>query len=328
MPHTVIPMTRRAPFDLYIASCKEDGGIYQYRICECEKPKLIGFTPMDRPMYMTIANEKMYALLRAPFENAESGLITYDIDTEGRLQNPTKFLSTKGEVACHLTIDGEDVYAVNYISGSVIKMPDRLVTHSGKGIHTERQTSPHTHFVYPTPDGKYLCVTDLGVDKIFIYHKDLTLKSTVNLPSGHGPRHLAFHENGTHVFCANELESTVSILEYKSGSLKLVDTVSVLPKDFHGTSTTAAIRSVGNTVYVSNRGHDSVSVLDFLNDHLALRKTISTHGQSPRDFLIYHDLIIAANERSDEVALISIEKERAVGKIKVKSPVCVTVKLL
>ena len=325
MPHTVIPMTRKAPFDLYVASCEKDGGIYQYRISEREMPQLIGFTPMDRPMYMTVANKKMYVLLRAPFGNAESGLITYDIDTDGRLQNPTQILSTKGEVACHLTVDGEDVYAVNYISGSVIKMPDRLVTHSGKSVHPERQTSPHTHFVSSTPDGKYLCVTDLGVDKIFIYHKDLTLKSTVNLPSGHGPRHLAFHEDGTHVLCANELESTVSLLEYKNGILKLLDTVSVLPNDFHGKSTAAAIRCVGNTVYVSNRGHDSITVLDFLDGHVVFNKTISTQGASPRDFLIYHDLLIAANECSDEVTLVFIDQEHLVKKIAIKSPVCVTV---
>jgi 6-phosphogluconolactonase (cycloisomerase 2 family) len=98
-----------------------------------------------------------------------------------------------------------------------------------------------------------------------------------------------------------------------------------LPKDFHGKSTTAAIRCVGNTVYVSNRGHDSISVLYFSNGHLALNKTISTYGASPRDFLIYHDLIISANERSDEVTLVFTDKKHLVKKIAIKSPVCVTV---
>ena len=318
-------MTRKAPFDLYIASCEKDGGIYQYRIFEREKPKLIGFTPMDRPMYMTMANGKMYTLLRAPSPNAESGLIAYDIGPDGRLRNPSKTLSTQGEVACHLTVDGEDVYAVNYISGSVIKMPDRLVTHTGKGIHPLRQAAPHTHFISPTPDGAYLFVTDLGVDKIFVYRKDLTLLSTVCIPSGHGPRHLAFHEDGAHVFCANELASTVSLLEYKSGTLSLIDTVSVLPEEFHGENTVAAIRCVGNRVYVSNRGHDSVSVLDFSDGCLKFHKTIPTHGQSPRDFMIYDNLLIATNERSHAVTLISLENESTVGKIEVKSPVCLAI---
>ena len=318
-------LTHKAPFDLYIASCEKDGGIYQYRISEQKEPMLIDFTPLDRPMYMTVANEKMYILLRAPFECKESGLVIYDIVENGHLQNPTEIRSTKGEVACHLTVDGADVYAVNYVSGSVIKFPDRLVTHAGKGVHAERQTSPHTHFVSLAPDGEYLFVTDLGVDKIFIYHKDLTLASTVNIPSGHGPRHLAFHEDGTHIFCANELESTISLLNYKNGVMELVDTVSVLPEDFNGQSTVAAIRCVGNTVYVSNRGHDSISVLNFFRNHLALNKTIPTLGHSPRDFLIYEDLIIAANEHSDEVVLISIKNEQTLGKIKVRAPICLTV---
>lgn len=322
---TVIQMIPKVPFDLYVASCEKDGGIYQYRISDQEKPRLIGFTPMDRPMYMTVANGKMYVLLRAPFENGESGLISYDIDTEGRLQNPSKILSTKGEVACHLTVDGEDIYAVNYISGSVIKLPDRLVTHTGKSVHAERQTSPHTHFVSPAPDGEYLFVTDLGVDKIFIYHKDLTLASTVNIPSGHGPRHLAFHEDGTHVFCANELKSTVSLLKYKNGTMELIETVSALPKSFKGQSTAAAIQCVGDTVYISNRGHDSISVLTFSDNGLTLNKTIPSLGRSPRAFLICEDLIISANERSDEVTLISFKNEHTIGKIKVRTPVCLTV---
>jgi len=274
-------------------------------------------------MYMTIANGKMYVLLRAPFENAESGLIAYDIGTDGHLQDPSAVLSTKGEVACHLTADGEDLYAVNYISGSVIKMPDRLVTHSGKSIHAERQASPHTHFVSLTPDGQYLCVTDLGVDQIFIYHKDMTLVSSVHIPAGHGPRHLAFHEDGIHVFCANELASTVSLLEYTDGTLRLVDTVPALPENFNGESTAAAIRCVGNKVYVSNRGHDSISVLELSKGHLELKKTIPTQGQSPRDFLIHRDCIIAANEQSDVVTLISLDEERLVEKIDIKSPLCV-----
>ena len=324
MQHMVIQMTHRVPFDLYIASHEKEGGVYQYRITDPKDPELICFTPMDRPMYMTVAKEKMYILLRAPFGCSESGLVFYHMDEQGVLHDPSETVSTKGEVACHLSANGADVYAVNYISGSVIKMPDRIVTHSGKGIHPERQTLPHTHFVSPSPDGRYILVTDLGTDKIYIYRKDLTLVSTVDIPSGHGPRHLAFHEDKTHVFCVNELKSTVSLLHYKAGTLRLLDTVPVLPKIFDGESTAAAIRCVNNRVFVSNRGHDSIAILEYADDGLTLRKFVSTHGRSPRDFVVYQDLIVVANEQSDKVTLISANTGQLLGEVDVKSPICVT----
>ena len=322
---TVIPMTHKARCNLYIASCDSQGGIYQYRLSEGMPPQKIGFTPMDRPMYMTVADQKMYTLLRAPFENGESGLAIHDMNGEGMLENPAEAVSTKGEVACHLAVDSGAVYVVNYISGSIARLPGRLAIHSGRSVHPTRQSSAHTHFVAVTPDQKYVCVTDLGMDKIFLYHKDLTLMNTVELPLGHGARHLAFHGSGRYVFCANELASTVSMLKYHDGEMELLETVSVLPCDYDGESTVAAIRCEGNTVYVSNRGHDSVSVLELTEEGLLLKGHIPTFGKSPRDFWISGDLLITANELSDQVALISLSKKSMIERIDVKRPVFVIV---
>lgn len=274
-------------------------------------------------MHMIISGGKMHILLRAPFESGESGLVTYDIAEDGTLVNPSPIISTMGEVACHLTADGGDVYAVNYISGSVFKAPDILAVHEGSSVHPTRQTSPHTHFVSLTPDGEYIFVTDLGIERIFVYRKDLSVRSIVAMPAGHGPRHLAFHADSRHVFCANELASTVSLLEYHSGELVLVDTVNALPEDFRGISTAAAIRCVGDRVYVSNRGHDSVSVLDFSGTALTLRETIPTYGKGPRDFVIVGDRIIAANEAWDVVCVVSIADGTLTSKLDVPSPICV-----
>lgn len=324
--NSVKPSGENAPFLLYVASCTEDGGIFEYRVTETGRAEEVGFTPMDRPMYMAIANGRMHILLRAPFdEGRESGLVVCDMDREGHLRMPTAPVSTQGEVACHLAVVGDDVYAVNYISGSVFGMPDRLAVHRGSGVHPTRQTSPHTHFVSPTSDGRFLAVTDLGIDRIYIYRKDLTLASTVALPVGHGPRHLAFHEDGEHVFCVNELASTVSLLSYRDGRMTLLHTVSALPAGFSGESTAAAIRCVGDAVYVSNRGHDSVTELGFSGDRLTFRRTISVYGESPRDFIVHGGLIISANERSDEVTLVALDSGALVSRIPVKAPICVAV---
>lgn len=282
----------------------------------------VGFTPMDRPMYMTISEGKMYILLRAPFSDETSGLISYDISAEGTLTNPSGILSTRGVVACHLCADHQQIYAVNYISGSVIRFPERLKVHSGNSIHPTRQTSPHTHFIGLAPDQKHLLVTDLGTDQIVVYDKELNKISVVSLPIGHGPRHLVCHADGVHVFCVNELASTVSVLRYENSKLLLLDTVSALPEGYTGESTAAAIRCIGNQVYTSNRGHDSVSIFTFRQERLFLKDIIPTHGGSPRDFIITGQYVLAANETDNSICMLSLEEPERYRKYVCSHPIC------
>ncbi len=312
--------------NLYIASCDIDGGIYRYTENESGKFEFSELTKMDRPMYMITEGDRMHVILRDPYEKKESGLVSYDINADGSLSNPTEIASTRGEVACHLASDEGNIYCVNYLSGSVTKMPDTVATHEGKGVHPTRQDMAHTHFVCLSPDKKYIFVVDLGIDKIFVYNKELTIKSVTDMPSGHGPRHLAFHKDNETVFCVNELASTVSILKYTDGKLTLIDTVNALPDDFDGESTAAAIRCIDDTVYVSHRGHDSVSVLKYNGKTLALEKTISVYGNGPRDFIIYNDTIISTNEQSDNITVISLENGNLLNEFKAKDPLCVLVR--
>lgn len=318
--------------NIYIASCVKGGGIYHYTLSEnnvldfCEK------TTLDEPMYMIIRNEKMYILLRQPDEKTNfSGELSIDIDGTGKLFAPSRIISTKGVVACHLEVSDDNIYAVNYVSGSVIKLPDTLVTHSGHGLHKVRQAAPHTHFVHASPDGKYILVTDLGLDKIFVYDKDLKLVSEVSIPSGHGPRHLAFSSDGKIVYCVNELGSSVSILSYSDGKLNLKNTISALPKDFSGDNISAAIRIKDNYLYVSNRGHNSISVFEIKDSYnIVLKECVDCGGNSPRDFNIIDDVLICTNEKSDNVTVFKlnnyIPEIISESELNIPSPLCVAYK--
>lgn len=318
--------------NIYIASCVKGGGIYHYTLSEnnvldfCEK------TTLDEPMYMIIRNEKMYILLRQPDEKTNfSGELSIDIDSTGKLFAPSRIISTKGVVACHLEVSDDNIYAVNYVSGSVIKLPDTLVTHSGHGLHKVRQAAPHTHFVHASPDGKYILVTDLGLDKIFVYDKDLKLVSEVSVPSGHGPRHLAFSSDGKIVYCVNELGSSVSIFSYSDGKLNLKNTISALPKDFSGDNISAAIRIKDNYLYVSNRGHNSISVFEIKDSYnIVLKECVDCGGNSPRDFNIIDDVLICTNEKSDNVTVFKlnnyIPEIISESELNIPSPLCVAYK--
>ena len=323
----VIRMIHRQHYNIYIASCDEAGGIYHYQMREDGQMKKIGYVHMDRPMYMIIHNKKMYILLRSPFKtNKESGLVVYDIDDNGRLTNPSEIVSTKGEVACHLAVDGEKVYCVNYISGNIISLPDAVLkVHKGKGTDPKRQETPHTHYVGITPDNGYICVADLGLDSIFFYDKNLNFVSRAKVPEGHGARHLVFSDDGKTCFCVNELASTVSAFEYHNGTMEHIVTTRALPEDFAGESTASAIRFENGKVYVSNRGHNSISTLEYKRDgQLTLLKSDACGGDGPRDFDFVGGYIVVTNEKSDSVAILKKQSMELIGVEKdVISPVCV-----
>ena len=82
-------------YDVYVASCTPTGGIYHYRM-EDNAVTLADITRMDRPMYMVTENDKMYIVLRAPFNNRESGVVTYEIDDTGKLTAPFPNTVNKG----------------------------------------------------------------------------------------------------------------------------------------------------------------------------------------------------------------------------------------
>ena len=307
---------------IYIASYREDGGIYRFRMDDAGRLERRGFTPISYPSYMAYDGGKLYVAIRKAFTTGESGILSFDVSESGELTNPTEPVSTMGVGACHLFADNGEVFAANYTSGSVIKLPESLSVHYGSSIDPERQEAAHTHCVCPTPDGKYVAVCDLGLDKVFLYDRNMKKRSEVKIPDGHGPRHIAFHESGKYAFVANELESTVSALEYDGEGLKLLTTVSALPSGYSEVSYAAAIRVNGDKVFVSNRGHDSISVLSFTGGNLELTETVSSYGAWPRDFIICDGYFISANEHGNSVAVIS-EGGELVCKEEVDTPLAV-----
>jgi 6-phosphogluconolactonase len=154
------------------------------------------------------------------------------------------------------------------------------------------------------------------------YQLDLERKKLIpndppyyEMRAGCGPRHIRFHPNGRLAYVINELESSITALDYDSvgGSFSLIETVSTLPEDFQGESTCAelCIAPKGNYLYGSNRGHDSLAIfaIDEATGRLSLVAHQSTHGKTPRNFTIDPSgtFLLVANQDSDNIVTFRIE---------------------
>lgn len=308
---------------VYVASCDPQGGIAHYHMTSSGTLSIVDMTPMENPKYMVIANGKMYIVLGGL---EESHLAVYALDENGMLGERLSYDSTQGTEACHLLVNGNTVYCANYFSGSIIKMPDRLIRHIGKGVHPTRQDMAHAHYVGLTPDGKYVLAVDLGVDTIFQYDLDLCLVAKTKLPDGHGPRHLVFSDDGKTCFVVNELISSVTVCSYENERLTVQDTVSTLPDGYTDVSYGSAIRCRGDKIYASNRGHNSIAVMGFADKKLTLESLFDCGGDFPRDFDLIDDILVCTNQKSDDVCVFRQTKDDGyvlTDKVSLKTPICV-----
>ncbi len=110
------------------------------------------------------------------------------------------------------------------------------------------------------------------------------------LPSeaGVGPRHIAFSPSGSYAYIVNEYDDSVSSHSVASdGTLTRFETVSILPNGVDGSQNSSAdihVSPDGLHVYASNRGHDSIAVLDVAGDgSLTLVDNVATEA-TPREF--------------------------------------------
>lgn len=294
---------------IYLASCQKDGGIYTCSLNSSGELCQQSFFPADSPMYLARDGENLWALLLAPDgKEGCSGLMRYHIRPDGSLCDPVDCGSTGGVEACHLLAEDGQIWCVNYDSGSVLRFPDKLVQHTGHSSHPRQQTA-HPHFVGHLPGTDLLCVCDLGEDAVVVYDRQLNPVSRVQLPAESGPRHLAFSADGKTVYCLCELASRLVVLSHHGeGKLTIESAVSTLPQDFCGENIAAAVRLSKDEkfLYASNRGHDSIAAFRVDGTSLTRVGIVSCEGEVPRDFNLYGEFLLCANEASDSVTSFHI----------------------
>lgn len=256
-------------------------------------------------------------------------------------------VSSGGDGPCHLSTDGRHLVVAHYGSGSADafhldpdgRITDRCSTHQhhGGGPHW-RQDRPHAHAAVLDPRDGSLWVVDLGTDRIVRYEPGeagYRPSAEIVLTPGSGPRHLAFHPDGTVAFVVCELDNTVVVVDVTTDGPTLRATVSTLPDtlpdDDPCDSLAAAIvvHPAGDRVYASNRGHDSIAAFAYRDGSLTPLGHVPSGGAGPRDIAVdaSGSLLLAANQHTGEIAGFDVSSPglpHPLGVLaRVEAPTCV-----
>ncbi|RMF90732.1 MAG: lactonase family protein [Planctomycetota bacterium] len=263
---------------------------------------------------------------------------------------------TGGAGPCHVSVDatGRVAFVANYGGGSVaaypvlkdgrLGAPGSVIQHEGSSVHP-RQTKPHAHQIFPSPDNRIVLVPDLGLDKVLRY--TFTPDGVLNrasvpayaIPPGSGPRHAVWNARGDRLYVLNELNSTVTVFAVQpDGKATRLQHVSALPDDFDGENTAAEIvlHPTGRFLYTSNRGHDSIAVFRVADDgRITIAGHVPSGGRTPRNIAVDPTgrLLLSANQNSDNIVLYRIDPNSGmpspVGReLTVGKPVCLVFRSL
>ena len=246
-------------------------------------------------------------VLYATGEGREGRVLGFRLLGDGRAE-PINAESSGGGGPCHLAVEpsGRLLLAANYGSGSVASLPIRpdgsleapsaVIRHQGSGPDERRQKAPHAHGVHLSAPG-LVYVPDLGADRIFIHRVDSgagrvlpDAAPAAAAAPGAGPRHLDFHPSGRFAYVCNELDLTVTAYQVDpaTGSLGALHSLPTLPAGAPrpGASTAEIlVHPSGASLYVSNRGHNSIAVFAVGSDgRLALLQHQLGVPAKPRGF--------------------------------------------
>ena len=268
------------------------------------------YRELNDPIYVILSNDRKTLYAVGSDEMGKGMAASYHVEGDGLTMISRKH--TDGRAACHLTLSPDErfLYVANYLSGSVSVLPVekgmlgesiQVVQHEGSGPHPTRQEMAHTHQCVFRPDTRELFVCDLGMDQIVVYEQCtvdgiLVRKSTIPMPCGMGPRHLVFAARDS-FYVTGELDNMVRHYVCENDCWMMVGECSTLPKDFTGDSLSAAIRLCNDKLYISNRGHDSLCIID-LDSAANMRNVswISSGGLYPRDFVTLGQGILFAHQ--------------------------------
>lgn len=321
---------------------------------------LIGtYNPFWGHTYIAESNGKIYVLrslaegsslcvFAQPKPQGEDSLSIVTLDA---LEEKLIEVTTPGKHSCHITLLKHQAVLADYTSGtlSLFELDEegipqsnpQIISFEGSGTHPTRQTSPHIHSSWLSPDGKMLVVADLGCDALYRFKVAdgrvvTTTMERIDLPSGCGPRHCAFSPQGDILYIVTELSDEV--LVYRTADFSLLNRYTVHSENPEGGG---HIVLNGEYLYISMRvsssagagrchTKDGIAIFKRLENGELIHLGYQPTGGHPRHFAITKngDKLIVACRDDNRVEVYELDKAsgligECVGTVTTPAPVYV-----
>lgn len=274
----------------------------------------------------------------------DDGLAVFQIQEDGDLKLIHK-IRIDGMRGCYITVDATGKYlaVAGYHDGKVTLIhtyaDGRLgaildgVYHEGTGSVAERNFRPRVSCVKFTPDNKYLCAVDNGIDQIKIYQitklGKLRLIDILRLKRESGPWRMRFSNDGRFAYVIYQLDNCVDVFTYQDTDngpvfekIQTVMTPSDNVDELHDVSAGISMTLDGSYLFTSTAGDDTIAMFSVDKETGLLTKEFSlpVSGEYPKDIALFPDgkHIACANHESDSITTFAIDYEKKIMTMKGK----------
>lgn len=282
--------------------------------------------------YITMSKNGKYL-----YSIEDEGVAVFAVDANGDLTRINS-IDIDGMRGCFLSTDATGKYLAvsGYHDGKVTLIAtnpdgslDRVldgVYHRGIGSVAERNFRPHVNCVRPTPDNKYLCAVDNGIDQVKIYkirkpQNKLKLVDILRCQRESGPRMIRFSSDGKLAYVLHELSNEIHVYSYDGTGknpqfelLQKVDTLSDELDKMHDAACAIAMAPDGKHLFCSTAGDNSVAMYAVDQEtHLLDKKfALPISGEYPKDLAIFPDSrhIAVANHESNTITTFAVDYEK------------------
>ena len=288
--------------------------------------------PINNPSYIKKSHDGKYL-----YSIADEGVRSYKILPDGDLEEMNS-MSIQGMRGCYLSTDKDDKYlfvggwhdgkvTVMRLNedGTVGEMADE-VFHKGIGSVAERNFMPHVNSVNITPDEKYLCAVDSGIDQVKIYKFDyrtgkIKLVDILRCQRESGPRLIKFSPDGKYAYLNFELNNTIQVFRYdgsgKNPVFELLQTETTLASQHdreHDATSGMCLSPDGSYVFCSTAGEDTVAMYKRDEETGLLEKQfiLPISGSYPKDLDVFPDgkHLAVVNHESNSITTFTIDYEK------------------
>lgn len=358
---TLITFAQDNNLMMYIGTYTEGGnsnGIYTYRFNQENGTfELLSSATAANPSFVTLSpdGKRLYAV--SEYNDGRQGAYSFDVsEDKAQLSHPV-FLPTATKEAlpragadpCHIVADDKYVITANYTGGDIsvfsLDVAGRLQTEVQHISFVEalHGSASHIHCIIPTPEKRYVLVTNLGKNCVYRFrYKARKASKGVKVLSDmkvayrisdtiQGPRHLTFSKDGRFAYLINELGGECVVLSYRKGKLKEVQRIMADEGGGRG-SADIHISPDGRFLYTSHRlKKDGIAIFAIDPEKGTLSKIGYQHtGIHPRNFGITPNgkyLLVACR---DDNKIQVFERNEATGEltetaqgIEVDKPTCI-----